>query len=89
MSSPGILEQNIQRLLARSYVRIDPGDAFRQRLAAVLEERARSGRILGKGTPELESYRFQGKVYASGARPRLEREYFESVPFKAEAYEED
>jgi ferredoxin len=46
-------------------------------LSAVLEEYARSGRILGKGSDELEGYRFvDGQYYRAGQNPKLPRSFF-------------
>jgi epoxyqueuosine reductase len=47
-------------------------------LDAVLEEHDRSGKILGKGTDELEGYDWplDGRHYAPGERPALERSFF-------------
>jgi ferredoxin len=47
-------------------------------LRAVLEEYARSGRILGNGTDELEGYDwpFDGRHYGPSERPALSREFF-------------
>jgi len=51
-------------------------------LRAVLEEFEGSGRILGKGTDELEGYDWplDGRHYAPGQKPRLQREFFERTP---------
>jgi epoxyqueuosine reductase QueG len=54
-------------------------------LRAVADEFSSSGRILGKDTNELEAYRFEGKVYPAGERPRLRREWFEDVPYNEDA----
>ena len=50
-------------------------------LDRVLDEFEASGRILGKGTAELESYEFEGVVYGPGERPVLRQEWFEEVPY--------
>jgi hypothetical protein len=47
-------------------------------LDAVLAEYERSGRILGRGTDELEGYEWiDGRRYAPGERPVLRPEFFE------------
>jgi epoxyqueuosine reductase QueG len=53
-------------------------------LQAVADELERSGEILGKGTPELESYRFEGVRYGPGERPRLRPEWFAEIPYGVE-----
>ena len=61
MSSPPILEQNLQRLLARSYVRIDPGDLEHavQTLAPLADE---------KVMPLVAVYNDAGAVSIEAAR---------------------
>jgi ferredoxin len=46
-------------------------------LGAVVDEFDRSGQILGKGTDELESYRWpvDGRTYGPGSTPRLDNEF--------------
>lgn len=51
-------------------------------LPRVMAEFTRTGRILGKGTEELESYEFLGMPYGPGERPRLGPEFFAAVPFE-------
>jgi epoxyqueuosine reductase len=51
-------------------------------LGPVLEEHARSGKILGKDLDELEGYDFHGRHYGPGERPQLPAEYFEPPGFE-------
>jgi ferredoxin len=48
-------------------------------LGPVIDEFERSGQILGKGTPELESYTWpvDGRTYGPGERPRLSKAFME------------
>jgi ferredoxin len=52
-------------------------------LPAVLEEFARSGEIVGRGTDELEGYDWplDRRHYAPGQKPRLPREFFQPPGF--------
>jgi ferredoxin len=54
-------------------------------LAAVLEEYKQSGQILGKGSDELEGYRWplDGRHYRPGARPSLDTRFFDVPGFGA------
>jgi epoxyqueuosine reductase len=54
-------------------------------LQPVLDEFARSGRILGKDTNELEEYVFEGRLYEVGERPKLKNEWFTEIPYEDEA----
>lgn len=52
-------------------------------LVPVLEEYQRSGRVLGKGTDDLEGFDWiDGMHYGPGARPKLEKEFFDQPQFK-------
>jgi epoxyqueuosine reductase len=50
-------------------------------LAAVLNEFADSGHIIGKGSTELEGYFFEGRYYDAESRPRLTTRWFANIPF--------
>jgi hypothetical protein len=50
-------------------------------LTAVIDHWEATHEILGKGTVELESYEFEGRVYGPGERPVLGREWFDEVPW--------
>jgi epoxyqueuosine reductase len=55
-------------------------------LRAVLEEHARSGEILGRGTEELEGYVWplDKRLYGPGEKPRLARSFFNPPGFNFE-----
>jgi epoxyqueuosine reductase len=50
-------------------------------LTAVVDEFTATGRILGKGTDELEAYEFDGERYGTGTRPKLPPEFFTRIPY--------
>jgi ferredoxin len=54
-------------------------------LTAVIEHYTETGAILGKGTSELESYDFEGRVYGPEERPVLRQEWFDEVPWNKDA----
>jgi ferredoxin len=54
-------------------------------LGPVLEEYARSRKILGKDTDELEGYDFNGRHYGPGERPLLKPSFFKPPGFDFDA----
>jgi epoxyqueuosine reductase len=54
-------------------------------LGPVLEEYTRSGKILGKGTDDLEGYEFEGHHYGPDERPRLQPSFFTPPGFDFDA----
>lgn len=49
-------------------------------LAAVHDHWEKTGKILGKGTDDLEGYWFDGVYYGADRRPRLDKTWFELTP---------